>query len=279
MLAIRAYSFISDGALTGHTEDYTLTVKGEKDKVISLSGRWKAIAELNYGILSPRSAGYNPYYANTPAILFDSMIYPLIPYAIRGAIWYQGESNTRDVHHAIAYQKRLEVMIRDWRYRWGVGDFPFIQVQLAYYNYKQEGAYYATSTWAYLRDSQRLVSENMPNVFMASVIDNGDKIDIHPQDKKTVGLRLANNALHNVYHYQDIVPCGPLYQSFAVEGNKIRITFRYGNGLKIKGDFKKSFYISSDNGMFYPVDELKIEGNSIVVSSKEVQIPAAVRYA
>ena len=279
VIAIRAYSFINDGSLNGRREDFTLSLKDSAVEPIKLAGTWKAKAELNYGILNPRTSGYNPEYPNTPGILFDGMLNPLLPYAIRGVIWYQGCSNAGSIHNAKAYQKRLETMIRDWRFRWGLGDFPFIQVQLAYYDRNQEAPYYPNSPWAYLRESQRLLCENMPNVFMASVIDNGDKLDIHPQDKKTVGLRLAKNALHNVYRFQNIVPSGPLYQSCTVEGNKIRITFRYGDGLTVKGDFRKSFYIGSEMGVFYPADTLVIEGNSVVLSSKEVENPAAVRYA
>ncbi|MBQ9771014.1 MAG: hypothetical protein IJW23_04230 [Lentisphaeria bacterium] len=279
VIAIRAYSFLHDGSLNGRTEDYSLSLKGSTVGSIKLAGMWKAKSEVDYGILSPRSAGYNPEYPNTPGILFDGMINPLLPYAIRGVIWYQGCSNAGNVHNAKAYQQRLVTMIRDWRFRWGVGDFPFIQVQLAYFDRLQEGVFLRNSPWAYLRESQRLVCESLPNVFMASVIDNGDKLDIHPQDKKTVGLRLAANALHNVYLKQSVIPCGPLYQSYRVEGNRIRITFRHGDGLKVKGDFRKSFYIGNDLGAFFPADTLTIEGNSLVLSSKSVAVPAAVRYA
>lgn len=278
VIAIRAFSFLHDGSIYGRAEDYKLTQK-RGGKSIPLAGIWKAFPEVNFGILSPRSAGYNPESANTPGILFDGMINPLLPYAIRGAIWYQGESNAGTLNNAIAYQKRLETMIRDWRYRWGVGDFPFIQVQLAYFDKQSEGVFLADSTWAHLRDSQRKLTETMPNVFMATAIDKGDKLDIHPQDKKTVGTRLAYSALHHVYNFNKIVPCGPLYQGCSVEGNKIRVTFRYAEGLKIKGDFRKSFMIGSDQGGFYPADELYIEGNSIVLSSKDVRSPVSVRYA
>lgn len=278
VIAIRAFSFLHDGSIYGRAEDYKLSLKSG-GKPILYSGMWKAHPEVNFGILSPKSAGYNPNYPNTPGILFDGMINPILPYAIRGAIWYQGESNAGNIHNATAYQKRLETMIRDWRYRWGIGDFPFIQVQLAYYDKRSEGAFFAGSPWAFLRDSQRKLTGTMPNVFMVSAVDKGDKLDIHPQDKKTVGKRLSFSALHHVYHFNDMVPCGPLYQSCSVEGNKIRVTFRYAEGLKIKGDFRKSFMIGSDHGGFYPADELFIEGNSIVLSSKDVQVPVAVRYA
>ncbi len=278
VIAIRAFSFINDGSMYGYKEDYKLSLKSGR-KPVSLSGIWKAYPEVNFGILSPKSAGYNPASANTPGILFDGMINPLIPYAIRGAIWYQGESNAGNLYNAIAYQNRLGLLIKDWRFRWGVGEFPFIQVQLAYYDRMNENNFFARSPWSYLRDSQRQLCETMSNVFMATAIDKGDRLDIHPQDKKTVGNRLAYNALHHVYGFSEIVPSGPMYQSHSVEGNKVRITFRYGDGLKLKGDFRKSFYIGGNNGVFYPADKIEIERNTVVVSSKDVPVPASVRYA
>ncbi len=278
VLAVRAYSFIYDGAFYGFKDDYLLRQQ-EGGKKIQVAGTWKAYPEINYGILSPASQPFNPTTANAPGNLFDGMINPLIPYAFRGVIWYQGEQNGGNLENAAAYEKRLETMVRDWRFRWGLGDFPFIQVQLAFFDNQNEGPFLARSPWAHLRDSQRMVCENVPNVFMASAIDNGDPKDIHPQDKKTVGNRLAVNALHNVYGFEDIIPSGPIYKSYSVEGNQIRITFRYGKGLYLKGNFRKGFYICGSNGEFYPADKIVIERNSILLSSKEVAEPIFVRFA
>ena len=206
------------------------------------------------------------------------MIRPLLPFAIRGAIWYQGESNAHSVFDSLAYERKLSTMIRDWRYHWGQGDFPFIQVQLANYSPGIDPEFVRDSRWAVLRESQRLVCENLPQVSMCTAVDIGELTDIHPQDKKTVGFRMAANALHHVYGDESIVPFGPLYQSYAVEGNSIRITFRYTEGMKIREDLPQSFYVAGKDRVFHPATAVKVEGNSILVSSEKVSNPYAVRY-
>ena len=278
VIAIRAFSFVYDGGFNGAPDDYKL-VSGSEKKHLILSGIWKAFPEVNFGILNLRSAGYGPGNTHTPGFLYDSMIHPLIPYAVRGVIWYQGEENASTLSSARSYQKRLESMINDWRYRWGQGDFPFLQVQLANYNAAREGDFRSDSPWAYLRDAQRLICEKKQNVFMVSAIDCGEPDDIHPQDKKTVGMRLAFSALHHVYSFEEIIPAGPLYKDCSIEGNKVRLRFRYAEGLHLKGDYRKSFYIGTRQGVFYPADSLEIDGNCVILSSEMVDYPAVVRYA
>ena len=275
VIAIRGYSFIYDGGFVGNYSAYYLENK-ENGKQLNIAGAWKGHPELNLGVINRTSAhgSTNPH---TPGILFNGMIRPLIPYAIRGVIWYQGESNASRVETSLAYQERLAAMIKDWRYRWGLGDFPFIQMQLAYYTMNKE--FNPDSSWAHLRESQRRLCDQLPNVFMASAIDIGDFYDVHPQDKKNAGKRFAYIALHHVYHQTKIMPSGPMLDRYVIEGEWVRLIFRHGCGLKLKGDFKKSFYIANESKVFCPADEIIIEGNSIRVRSRDVKIPAAVRYA
>lgn len=277
-IAIRAYSFLFAGAFWGSAGCYRLYCP-DTDESIPIAGTWKAFPEFDMGVLpvpvtvSPPGPGN----ANTPGILFDSMIRPLIPYAIRGVIWYQGESNAHSLPESSTYLRKLETMIRDWRYRWGQGDFPFLQVQLA--NYRKKSAFDPDSAWAVLRENQRLACEEMPEVYMASAIDVGDALDIHPQDKHSVGNRLAANALRNVYHRMDAVPSGPLLRSCTAEYGRIRMTFAHADGLTLKADAAMSFYIAGKDGEFHPAAHVVIEGDSVLVDSPDVPIPCKVCYA
>ena len=151
------------------------------------------------------------------------MIAPLIPYAIKGAIWYQGESNAGA---AIEYRTLFGCMITDWREKWGEGGFPFLFVQLASFDAAP------VPYWAYLRESQ-LKTLALPNTGMASAVDIGVPKNIHPQDKLDVGLRLALAARHVAYG-QDVVFSGPIYQAEKLEGNTVRVSFtQTGSGLII----------------------------------------------
>ena len=277
VLAVRAYSFMLDGSFLGSSKNYYIQLEGSEERIF-FAGEWKANAELDLGVLSPGALLPGPGNANTPGILFNSMIRPLLPFAIRGAIWYQGESNAHSIFESLSYTEKLSTMIRDWRYHWGQGDFPFIQVQLANYSPGIDPEFVRDSRWAVLRESQRLVCENLPQVSMCTAVDIGELTDIHPQDKKTVGIRMAANALHHVYGYESIVPFGPLYQSYAVEGNSIRISFRYAEGMKIREDLLQSFYIAGKDRVFHPATAAKVEGNTILVNSEKVSNPYAVRY-
>ena len=279
VIAVRAYSFLYDGSFNGDSSCYNL-ISTDDGKKIELAGEWKACAEKDFGILAGNSLRLGPGNANTPSILFNGMIKPLLPYALRGAIWYQGESNANDIYNSESYFKKLENMVRDWYYNFEQGEFPFIQVQLAYfYRGIENSKCNPNSTWAVLRENQRLLTEKMGNVYMASAIDIGDHNDIHPQDKKSVGYRMAQNALFNVYRYTDVVPCGPMYKSYIVENGKIRLFFDNAEGMYIKEDCEQSFFVSGIDGKYYPADEVIIDGSSIIVSSENVQYPCFVRYA
>ena len=207
-----------------------------------------------------------------PSWVHNAMIAPLVPYAIRGAIWYQGESNSG---RAYQYRTLFPDMIRDWRQSWGQGDFPFIYVQLA--NFRKRDDQPSESAWAELREAQ-LMTLSVPNTAMAVAIDVGEADDVHPRNKQAVGLRLALGALGIVYG-KDIVYSGPLYDSMSVEGSRIRLRFtHFGSGLTTKGDsYLRGFAIAGEDKKFVWADA-EIDGDEIIVTSGQVDRPIAVRY-
>ena len=214
------------------------------------------------------SPGVLPRNHQSPSGLYNAMLHPLIPYSIRGAIWYQGESNT--VEHYM-YRDLMETMIFNWRDEWGQGDFPFYYVQLAPFDYK------VPLIGAALRDAQRK-SLDIPNAGMAVTMDIGDPEDIHPTNKKDVGKRLAAWALNKDYG-KDIVCSGPLYNSYKMEGAGIRVFFDHViNGFESNGEELSHFEIAGEDKVFFPARAV-IEGKSILVTFTDVAKPVAVRYA
>ena len=278
VVAVRAYSFAYDGAFVGHDEDYRLCLKGT-DETVNFSGECRFEVEADFHFHGFRRLGeaMGPGLPNSYANLFDGMIRPLIPYAIRGAIWYQGESNASSTDLAEAYERMMIDMIRDWRFRWGQGDFPFIQTLLA--GFSAECAYAADSDWAVLRDSQRKAMHAVPNSGIASALDVGDICDIHPKDKRTVGTRMALWALENTYGVPGIAGSGPEVRSLARKGtHTLRLTFDHcSGGLTAKGGCLKGFYAAAA-GELYHEAEARIEGNTVVVTAP-VENPVSVRYA
>ncbi|HZB46320.1 MAG TPA: sialate O-acetylesterase, partial [Pyrinomonadaceae bacterium] len=202
-----------------------------------------------------------------------AMLAPLTRYAIRGAIWYQGESNAG---RAYQYRTLFPALIRDWRARWGQGDFPFYFVQLA--NWKARKQDSTDSEWAELREAQTLTMRSVPNTGMAVAVDIGEAEDIHPRNKLDVGLRLARWALADTYK-QRVAPSGPLYDSHAVEGDRIRVRFEHARGLKTSaGSAPADFVVAGADRKFVRA-EARVEGDAVVVWSKDVPRPVAVRYA
>jgi sialate O-acetylesterase len=208
---------------------------------------------------------------DTATFLYNGMIHPLAPYAIKGAVWYQGEA---DAGRAYAYRTQLPLLISDWRSLFAQGDFPFLIQQLP--NWKAGDA---TGTgWAELREAQWLTAKNGKNVFISAALDVGDSNDVHPQNKRDPGTRLAKVALAQVYG-QAIDFTGPRFASSEVEGKSIRIRFEHATGLKTRdGKPPASLMIAGEDQKFVPATAT-IDGDSLVVSSPDVAAPVAVRYA
>jgi sialate O-acetylesterase len=227
------------------------------------------------GINPPRRPGepFGPGHPHSPAGLYNAMIAPLIPYGIAGAIWYQGESNAG---RAYQYRTLFPAMIKNWRKDWGLGQFPFLFVQLA--NFMKTKPEPGDSAWAELREAQSMTLA-LPNTGMAVIIDIGEADNIHPKNKQDVGKRLALWALANTYD-KKLVYSGPIYKSMKVDGNSIVLSFDHvGGGLIAKGgDELKGFAIAGADKKFVWADA-KIEGDTVVVSSNEVSEPVTVRYA
>lgn len=210
--------------------------------------------------------------ATAPSSLYDGMIAPLMPFAIRGVAWYQGESNAP---RAYQYRTLLPALIRGWREAWGEGTFPFLIVQLPNFGARKEEP--GPDVWAELREAQ-LMALRLPNTGLAVAIDVGDAKNLHPHRKAEVGERLALWALGTTYH-QPIVYSGPLYDSAKIEGNEIRIHFTHtGDGLAAHGESLRGFAIAGADHIFHWANA-RIEGESVIVSSPEVANPVAVRYA
>lgn len=208
-----------------------------------------------------------------PANLFNAMVHPMIPYTIRGVIWYQGEQNAT---RAQQYQSLFPLMIHDWRDRWGQGDFPFYFVQLA--NYQPAAPKPGPSTWAELREAQAMAL-SLPNTAMAVAIDIGEADDIHPRNKQEVARRLALCALAKEYGRTDLAYSGPQYQYMTIESDRIRLHFAHANdGLITKDGPLQRFEIAGNNKQFVWADAA-IDGSTVVVSSKGIPKPVAVRYA
>jgi sialate O-acetylesterase len=209
---------------------------------------------------------------STPATyLYNGMVNPLIPYAIRGAIWYQGETQ----HRGYQYRTLLPALIADWRSHWGEGNFPFYIVQLA--NYWPVQPQPSASGWAELREAQSLAAANVPNTGLAVAIDLGETANVHAKNKQDVGYRLALTALAGTYGWK-VEYSGPLYESMTVEGSAIRLKFSHTGGMAARGGPLSQFAIAGEDQKFVWADA-KIDGTTVIVSSPQVPKPVAVRYA
>ena len=290
VLAVRIFSSAEDIVLSRDIE----------------AGRWSRSAwelktEFNLPVLSdeaktslPVSPGMQPESWRAASHLYNAMIHPLIPYAIKGAIWYQGEGNTG---RAYQYRKAFPLLINGWRSQWGQGDFPFYFCQLANFNGKQSAP--SESSWAELREAQAHTLA-LPHAGQAVLIDLGEAGDVHPRNKADVGARLAAIALARTYGVS-IPFSGPVYESMKIENGKIRLTFGQTTGGLTAKPLPATYSVNSFAGKTAPLvhnsqkselegfaicgadkkwkwADAKIEDSQVVVWSDQVAVPVAVRY-
>lgn len=263
VIAVRVEDTGGGGGIHGDSDFVKITLDGQ---FVSLAGQWSYRVESLSG---NTGVGPNSY----PTLLYNAMLKPLIPFTIKGVLWYQGESNAG---RAYQYRKAFPLMINDWRKQWMQGDFPFYFVQLASFN-ADNGNSQVGSTWAELREAQTLAL-SLPNTGMVVTTDIGEPYDIHPRNKQDVGRRLAAVALHETYG-KDIEDAGPVYQSMKIDGNKVIVSFTHAKGLmaKDKYGYVRGFEIAGVDQKFYYAKAF-IENGQVVVYSDEVKKPEAVRF-
>jgi sialate O-acetylesterase len=273
VIAVRVLDTGGAGGMTGTADQLFLKpVKGEAAPM-SLAGEWQMRDSAPLTKLPAPPVVQDANNPNVVTVLYNGMVAPLLPFAIKGAIWYQGESNAG---RAYQYRNLLPAMIADWRRHFGVGDFPFYIVQLA--------AFQAThptprdNDWAELREAQTMTAKSVAHCGLAVAIDIGEANDIHPKNKAAVGRRLALCALAQTYG-KKIEFSGPWYKGMKANGNSIRLSFDHiDGGLTAKGGELKGFAVAGEDRRFVWATA-KIEGKQIVVSAPEVAKPIAVRYA
>jgi sialate O-acetylesterase len=267
IIAIKVTDTGGGGGIYGDVADmFYVSTKGKT----SLTGEWKYEIGVDPGPNPNSSVGPNAY----PTLLFNGMIKPLLPYAVQGAIWYQGESNAS---RAKQYQTIFPMLINDWRKQWNNPDMSFHFVQLA--NFMDAKPEPVSSEWAELREAQ-LKTLLVNKTGMAVIIDIGEAKDIHPRNKQDVGYRLSLAALKVTYN-KDVVYSGPIFKSFVKEGNKMVLTFtNTGSGMvaKDKYGYLKGFSIAGEDKKFVWA-KASLEGDKIIVWCESVSNPIAVRYA
>lgn len=230
-----------------------------------------AIKKFDWVTLPDKTVKQENLSVQTPTVLFNTMINPIAGFGIRGAIWYQGESNRLEPER---YSKLLPGMIENWRTVWNIGEFPFYYVQIAPFDY---GA--ASLNSAFLREVQLKASSTIPNVGMACVMETGEKDNIHPANKKAAGDRLAYLALAKTYGKKGFASEGPLLKEMKVEGNQVKLTFLNApGGLTSFGKELSCFEVAGANKRFYPAKAF-ITTSGITLFSPSVNEPVAVRYA
>ena len=265
VLAMRVY--VNWGAADiGNRINGCFLISGDNQHV-DLSGIWSSNSKIETEV-APRSGFFN-----TNTVNFNAMINPLIPYAIRGFIWYQGENNVRKPKQ---YSELLPMMIDDWRTRWQEKNAPFLIVQLAGYHQRLTSAV-SHDDLAELRDAQQHTAATVPHAGMAGAVDIGDELNIHPGNKQDVGKRLFLAALQQVYK-PGTIGSGPAFRSTKIEGDSIRIKFLYTkNGLVAKDQMTNCFAVSDANGKWTWADA-RIDGTDIVVSCKSLKTPVEIQY-
>lgn len=267
-LTIRLMNVDGQGGFLSSAEQIYVQL-GDGSK-IPLAGEWKAAIGKEIEPTTPKPQNYNVN-PTVPSVLYNGMLAPIAPLAIRGAIWYQGETNDG---RGYQYRTLLPAMVGSWRKAFRQGDFPFYIVSLANFGPLQQSP--GEDTWAEVREAQFLASRSLRNAGLAVTIDVGEANDIHPRDKQTVGERLALNALAKDYG-KNVEFSGPVYKSMRVRGNEAWLNFDHGAGLTLREGNAGFSVAGADRKWHWGV--ARVEKDSIVVSSDAVAKPVAVRYA
>jgi sialate O-acetylesterase len=251
--------FVSRGKMTDHEADGFLEDKLHQQQIAAAKAAGTPVTEFPW---------HPPLQTWAPGLIYNGMIAPLTPLPMRGVIWYQGESNSA-LERAPLYHRIFRTLIEDWRHQWGLGDFPFLFVQIA--NFKSGPG----EDWATLREQQRQTLE-LRNTAMAVTIDIGNPDNVHPTDKVDVGQRLAL-AARALSYGETLEFSGPLYRQSVPEGSAMRVWFDHGNGLTVKGDALTGFEVAGRDGKFVAATA-KVEGGTVLAASPDVSEPVAVRY-
>lgn len=262
VIAVRVVDNGGGGGIYGNEDDLKLMVG---QTTIPLKGEWKFQVE---SILSRTSEN------SLPSLCYNAMISPLIPYAFKGVLWYQGESNAG---RSFQYRKAFRLLINDWRAKWSDANMPFYFVQLATFSTKGNNSNEG-SGWAELREAQSMTLE-LPHTGMVVTTDLGNPTDIHPTNKQDVGKRMAAIALNNLYN-KPMVCNGPTYKTMEIRGNEVVLTFDHlGSGLIARDKYGniKGFEMAGSDQVFYYARAF-VRGNTVVVSCDQVVKPAAVRF-
>ena len=269
ILAVRVTNNDGDGGLSGPADSMRLTL--DANTSLPLAGDWKFLLvttqeQLKTAPMSPQQGN-----ANITSALYNGMIAPLVPFGVKGAIWYQGEQNAG---RAAQYQRLLPTLIKDWRSKFGE-PMPFYIVQLAGFMAPDESP--RNDDWPQLRAAQMKTAQTVPNTGIAITTDIGDEKDIHPKDKQDVGLRLALVALTDTYG-KKVESSGPTLQAVKPDGANLRLTFSHADGgLTLKGDASRVFAVAgADRNWFWATP--RVEGNTVILSSPVVAHPVAARF-
>jgi sialate O-acetylesterase len=272
LIAVRVFDQFGDGGFAGPASAMRIRPVDTQEG-LPLDGGWLLRVERGVPLVSGAVYASSPVppailqRQNNPAALYNGMIAPLAGYGLRGAIWYQGESN---VGVADRYRERLVAMIRDWRARWGQGDFDFLQVQLA--NYR------ATSDWPFLREAQSQVLAE-PATGMALALDIGNPADIHPRNKREVGRRLSLLARRQAYGELSLEARGPVVRRVEIHAPLVRVHLDHARGLRLPAGQARllGFEVAGADGIYHPAIA-RIEGETVLLNAPEVPEPRTVRH-
>lgn len=211
-----------------------------------------------------------------PTALFNAMINPVLSYTIKGVLWYQGESNRLDPDN---YTKLFPAMVKDWRTRWGLGDFPFYYVQIAPYWYNNDNAFNDAANSAFIREAQLKCLDLIPNSGMAVTMDIGNRLCIHPPKKKEVADRLIFNALNQTYGFNNVKYDTPVFNKSEVKDGGMVLNFKNASSGLYAYEALEGFEIAGEDRVFYPANASIVERKVVFVISDKVPNPVAVRYA